>query len=192
MSEYSTYRLDCGHVHVVCVQSKTDECAEACAGMVIAMTKARFVDLATLRATSQAVGGAEYRPSPKDAGAKVKDPRYAALASVLMAGKGSEAGTGGGNLVDILRSFGVASTRHRGSVATTIKDAAATGKPVIAGVSWSGGGGHFIVIHGSSKQKYCVLDPGHEGVVNTTPVGSVSYMSPYGSTGVFDECIVLN
>jgi hypothetical protein len=159
--------------------------------MVIAMSKARFVDLATLRATSQAVGGAEYRPSPKDAGAKVTDRRQAGLAAVLMAGKGSEAGTGAANLVNILKNFGVASTLHRSGAAVKIKDAAASGKPVIAGVSWPQGGGHFIVVHGTSNKKYCILDPGHEGVVNTTPVGSISYITPYGLTGEFDEAIVL-
>jgi hypothetical protein len=162
----------------------------AAAGMVIAMERARFVELATLRSTSQSAGGLDYRPSTQDAGALVRDPRHAGLAAVLMADKGSRAGTGLDNLVKLLRKFGVSSKAYGRGAAAKISMTAKSGRPVIAGVAWGGGGGHFVVIHGIDKGKYCILDPGHQGIVQTTGAGSTAYTAPYGLVGTFDECLI--
>jgi hypothetical protein len=197
MGDYSSYRLDCGHVHVLCLQRKTDECGMACSGMIIAMTKAVFTPLSQLRSESQNLGGMCYRPSPEDAGAQVKDPRQALMAAAFAEGlKGGYAGTGINNVNKLITSHNVATKCENenqidfATAAGRIQQYASQGKPLVAGVAWNGGGGHFIVVHGVSKGKYCILDPGHNGVVQTTASGSALYNAPYGSNGKFDSYIV--
>jgi len=189
---YTTLRLACGHVHVLCTQSKTDECGEACAGMVIATKKSRYVDLATLRTVSQSHGGLYYRPGAKDAGAPVGDSRYAAMATLLRKGAAPDVGTGLGNLVEVLQEYGVTSVEHRGGAALKVKAAAKAGQMAIAQVEWGGGGSHFIVVHGQAGDKYCILDPGSNTLVQTEAVGSTTYTAPYGLTGLYIACAVVS
>jgi len=186
------------------MQRKTDECGMACAGMIIAMKKGSFVDLAQLRNDSQNLGGLCYRPSAKDAGAQVSDPKQALLAAAItqkLAAKASSlgqgyAGTGIGNVNKLVTSHSVATKCENenqidfATAAARISQYAGEGKPLIAGVAWNDGGGHFIVVHGISNGKYCILDPGHQGVVQSVARGSGLYNAPYGSNGRFDSYVV--
>jgi hypothetical protein len=197
MGDYSTYRLACGHVHVLCLQRKTDECGMACSGMIIAMKKGVFTPLSQLRNESQNLGGLSYRPSPEDAGAQVKDPRQALIAAAIKQRLGGGyAGTGIDNVNSLITSHNVATKCENenqidmATAASSIHQYASQGKPLVAGVLWNGGGGHFIVVHGISKGKYCILDPGHTGVVQSTVSGSGVYTAPYGASGKFDSYVV--
>jgi len=168
----------------------------ACCGMIVAMKKGRYVELSTLRQQSQRLGGLYYKPSTQDAGAKVNDPRYSAMAAIFMSGKQSDAGTGGSNVAKLLKdSYGLNTSYgyNENKAPGKIRQAVAAGKMLIAGVSWPGGGGHFIVVHNSYKGKYCILDPGADsmGLVQTTNIGSSRYYPPGGGYGIFDEWIII-
>jgi hypothetical protein len=193
---FHSFRLECGHVHVHCRQRKTDECAIACAAMVIAMKKARYVDLDTLRQTSQALGGLYYRPSARDAGARVDNPVQRQLAMIMQHAVkgyvGEDAGTGIINVKAILQQYGVSGNQHENDVAGRIDAAAASNGMAIAFVAWNSGGAHFIVVHGSHENKYCILDPGTDhSVIRTCNAGSTHYSAPYGSIGRFDNCLII-
>jgi hypothetical protein len=199
---YTSIRIG-SDVYVHCKQDKTDECTICCAGMIIARKKGRFVSRAELRALSQNVGpeGSGYRPSAKDAGARVSDPRMAAMASIMIGRLGTE-GVGtlaAQNLPAILGHYGLTTDAGSGdgaAVAAKLRTAVAKGQIASASVFWSGGGGHSIVIAGKTKVKgtdcYIILDPGHSAeLVTTTPVGATQYNAPYGGSGTFGQWIIV-
>jgi hypothetical protein len=164
--------------------------------MVIAMKKARYVDLDTLRQTSQALGGLYYRPSARDAGARVDNPVQRQLAMIMQHAVkgyvGEDAGTGIINVKAILQQYGVSGNQHENDVAGRIDAAAASNGMAIAFVAWNSGGAHFIVVHGSHENKYCILDPGTDhSVIRTCNAGSTHYSAPYGSIGRFDNCLII-
>ncbi len=189
---FQTLKLECGHTHVHYSQKKTDECAIACAAMVIAMKRARYVPTAQLRQGSQDEGGLYYRPSASDIGAKVGNSAHSDMAMIMRQGikghTGGDAGTGVINLKGVLKGFNVESTRHFANV----PDAIANAGMAIAFVSWDAGGAHFIVIHGSHNGHYCILDPGtNHKVIRTCEVGALTYSPSPGSTGRFTDCLVI-
>jgi len=199
---YTSIRIG-NEVYVHCKQDKTDECTICCAGMLIARKKGRFVPRSELRALSQNVGpeGSGYRPSAQDAGAPVSNPAAAKLASIMVAKQGpSGAGTVSvKNLPAMLANYSLqtdAGTGDGSAVAAKLRDAVARGRIASVGVSWSGGGGHSIVIAGTTKVKgtdcYIILDPGTDAeLVTNTPVGATHYRAPYGGVGEFDEWIIV-
>ena len=139
---------------------------------------------------------ARFEPGSKGArpraGAPVGDSRYAAMATLLRKGAAPDVGTGLGNLVEVLQEYGVTSVEHRGGAALKVKAAAKAGQMAIAQVEWGGGGSHFIVVHGQAGDKYCILDPGSNTLVQTEAVGSTTYTAPYGLTGLYIACAVVS
>ncbi len=190
---FQSLKLQCGHTHVHYSQKKTDECAMACAAMVIAMKRGKYVPTAQLRNTSQQSDGLYYRPSASDAGAKVNDPVQWQLAMMMRqrfkGHTGGDAGTGIVNLKNVLAHYNVPSTRVSSNVHTAIQNA----DLAVAMVSWNGGGAHFIVVHGSYKGHYCILDPGSgHKITRTCRVGATTYSPSPGSTGRFTDCLVVS
>ena len=199
---YTSIRIG-NDVYVHCKQDKTDECTICCAGMIIARQKGRFVPRSELRALSQNCGpeGSGYRPSAKDAGAPVSDPRMASMASIMVGHLGTPgAGTVAvDNLPAILGKYSLTTDAGKGDsgvVAGKLREAVARGRIASASVFWSGGGGHSIVIAGKTKVKgtdcYIILDPGHNAeLVTTTAVGATHYNAPYGGSGEFGQWIIV-
>jgi hypothetical protein len=199
---YTSIRVG-NDVYVHLKQDKTDECTVCCAGMIIARKKARFVPRSELRTLSQNVGPANsgYRPSARDAKSPIGDPRYAAMASIMV-GKLGTRGSGtyaSDNLPAMLANYGLTTDRGDGdrpTVAAKLRDAVTRGRIASASVGWQGGGGHSIVIAGKTKingvEHYVVLDPGHDPeLVTTTVVGATRYIAPYGGVGKFFSWIVV-
>lgn len=87
-----------------------------------------------------------------------------------------------------LNRYGVR-TSTRGGRKSAIRSASPT-TPVIVGVRWTGGGGHWVMVVDRStrglgkKSDYTILDPAGNVVVNR---GSTSYTAANGAKGTFAD-----
>lgn len=183
------------HTHRVYIQAKTDECAIACAAMVLQRLGHGEVDLADLRQASQDHKGG-YRPSTQDAGAKLDAKSLgvrSAMANIMTGhfGGGTIGTLTGENLPELLQAQGVShavavSATDGDNLRSTLKNAS-NSRLYVLRVAWDAGGGHAVLVDrhtsrfGAGRDQFCVCDPG-QGVVVVT-FSKVS-APPAGSSGI--------
>jgi hypothetical protein len=207
---WKTIQCSLGHNHRVYVQKKTDECAIACAAMVIERLRNIEVSVADLRQASQAHSGG-YRPSAKDAGTtlaleKQKKGHMDYMAAIMVHALGSE-GSGTvtvANLPGLLNSASynltaVPETKLNGAdVRTALKNVSNVRKYVVD-LRWDGSTNQHAVMvdrrtpHAFSSDEFCICDPGGDGLVHVATlkpdgtavlpdgVSDIPYTVNYGS-----------
>lgn len=178
-------------------QSEIQSCGLACVLMV-----KRIIDGSQLteRILKDQMGGKGFFGTGDDQYDVATKDRFAgmqrtALTSTAVATGDAHYGSGTARLAvrAMLDQLGIAYSTAGNARAAIRK--VAPGKPVIAGVTWTGGGGHWVLVVGRQKNakgassNYYILDPGD----NTQVVNNLTsrvYTAPYGSVGRFDDDFV--
>jgi hypothetical protein len=170
-----------GHSHEVYKQVKDEECAIACAAMIIYRKNGTKVDLTNLRQESQDHTGG-YRPSVKDSGAlrgrNVAQLGVATQMANIMTGHLGSGHTGTitlDNLPDLLQNYNITANPKTGLNGTAIRNDlknAIPQSPYVIRIRWPNGTGHAVLVdsrtpHTFSPDEFCICDPA-QGVVVVT------------------------
>lgn len=165
-----------GDKHMICRQRRTMSCGIACIAMVVYRKHGVRLLESSLRGYSQALD----QMTGQRTGASISN-------KTRTEGFDEVEGTRPYNLVIMLRKMRVeVDYRYQSGRATTILPGASPQTPVIAGIKWDGGGGHWILVDGwdDRANRAIVCDP-YYGLVESSVAGG-KYSTPSGSSGQFD------
>jgi hypothetical protein len=192
---WETLTCTLGHTHEVYRQEKTDECAIACAAMVVQRLNGDKPSLSDLRSHSQDHTGG-YRPSTRDAGTLLAVPTaqkgVAQQMASIMRGR-----FGGGHIgtmtVDNLPALlaaspyfltAVAESKQNGTAIRNVLKTVSASRKFVIRINWDdGSGGHAILVDACkrnlfSADQFCICDPGAGVVVATLKPDAAPHLPP--------------
>jgi hypothetical protein len=173
-----------GETHTICRQRRRVSCGIACVAMVVYRKHGVRLLESELRGYSKILDPKTQVPSA------APGPQMFASASNKSRADGYNEtdGVRANNMVIMLRKMRIeVDYRYQSGRATNVLRAATPQTPVIAGLKWASGGGHWVLVDSfdADTNRAVVCDPYH-GLVECSVAGN-NYSTPSGSAGLLDS-----